>query len=692
MITRKAIRVGSVFLLGAIVGCAEVAIQKVPSPSQYIEWTDEMQRRADEMVGARFYLPRPFVNVHTSFPISTDIYLAEGKVSPDGKYVHINNIKTESELKASVASDFINSDIPLKNIRATQAGKNDHIPTPQSDEVKEGDTASSSTPTPATSDSGSSPKSDSTVPPRVAEIRSGVTEQKVTNDNAAYAYQPMRGNIDIAYLPDFDEQYVVDTTSGLGTAKFAMNLGQGWSLQGFDSIADNSALNKRIFDLIDTSVKLAKAAASTAAGVPPGIPIAAADEVVMSEGKPGELPHAITVPGTPVTLKIVVVHYAAKGIYPVIKPRELQERTLVDGKYFMVFDLFRLIPRVTPGSRLDPLAINRAQEAIDNETGRFTVPRYPYQYLSLNTFRYMAIELLTPANSPFGTLYHETGTTGSTTPPPLPSQTTPKPPAPLGESRTAAKLEAYAKEINQSLNVPLGGGDFGVLDASVDANGALPVLAIKLVIIKQPKSPIDNSALEDFFAKQLLEYGLNRTEYKLIITTTSIPGPTTQEDEAISPTNPLSLSKTDVETIQIALCMKGKEVDGTWGPTSTAALKTYQETTNTSKKDGEITEELARDLKSQTPAQILSRCDPENVDQFTAFASSIRGKSFAVGDITYTIRSAVANPTDGTVLVEFDANATGTEVEQKTITKALLDALAPKPTTLTEANIKYKTP
>ena len=29
-------------------------------------------------------------------------------------------------------------------------------------------------------------------------------------------------------------------------------------------------------------------------------------------------------PGTPVTLKVVIVHYAAKGLYPVIKPRELK--------------------------------------------------------------------------------------------------------------------------------------------------------------------------------------------------------------------------------------------------------------------------------------------------------------------------------------------------------------------------------
>ena len=72
----------------AVVGCSTVTVKKVPTPSQYVVWTDRLQAQADDMEGLRFYLPRPFVNVFESFPIRTDIYLAEGVVSADGPLRH----------------------------------------------------------------------------------------------------------------------------------------------------------------------------------------------------------------------------------------------------------------------------------------------------------------------------------------------------------------------------------------------------------------------------------------------------------------------------------------------------------------------------------------------------------------------------------------------------------------------------
>ncbi|KAB2835315.1 MAG: hypothetical protein F9K48_04500, partial [Candidatus Brocadia sp.] len=65
-----------------IAGCAEVKIRKVPTPTQYGHWTDIMQHKSDNIKGFRFYLPRPFINVFESFPIRTDVYIADGVVSP----------------------------------------------------------------------------------------------------------------------------------------------------------------------------------------------------------------------------------------------------------------------------------------------------------------------------------------------------------------------------------------------------------------------------------------------------------------------------------------------------------------------------------------------------------------------------------------------------------------------------------
>lgn len=410
-------------------GCASVKIRKIPTPTQYIRWTDAMQHKADKMEGLRFYLPRPFVTVFESFPIRTDIYIANGLVSPDGKYVIIREVTSESGLSRYIANDPRLVSIPRTYIFDRSAFESEGglagapleladatkmiealggIKDLKAQDVLTGVTGArkpTPTPTPAASQR----------PPQAA---TGMGRRASTNDNGAFAYQPLRGNFDLVYLPDFEEQYIVTEKSMLGNAMFEINLGQGWSLQGFNSLTDNSELNRRIFDLIDASIDIAKAAASGALGIPglpslpPGLP---SNGLFIPEGDGKTDLQTERIPGTPVTLKIVVVHYAAKGLYPVIKPRELQERTIDPGDSFGVLDLFKIFPKVQMSSNLDPTAIARAQRAIDNQTGSYTVPRYPYQYLSFNAFRYMAIEVVRPTDddtSPFQHLYDKTGTQG----------------------------------------------------------------------------------------------------------------------------------------------------------------------------------------------------------------------------------------------------------------------------------------
>lgn len=392
-----------------IAGCAEVKIRKVPTPTQYGHWTDLMQHKADKIKGFRFYLPRPFINVFESFPIRTDIYIADGVVSPDGKYVIIRKVRDESglskyivgeERETTIAKRDINEPEIAQEFAKAYAGVVDTARKEAEEKAK----------TTVTTGGGKEPSIEPVPAPRMT----GINKRRVTNDNAAFAYQPLRGNFDIVYMPDFEEQYAVYSWAGLGNAEFEVNLGQGWSLQGFNSLTDNSELNKRIFDLIDTSIKLAKAAGSAALGIPPlpGLPpgvTAIAKPYAGAEMKDGA-------PGTPVSLKIVVVHYAAKGLYPVIKPRELQERmvttTKASGAFNMFLDMFRSSPLWIGSSDYDQSAIQRAQQAIENETGKYTVPRYPYQFVSFNTFRYMAIEVIKTDTQPFDILYDKTGTKG----------------------------------------------------------------------------------------------------------------------------------------------------------------------------------------------------------------------------------------------------------------------------------------
>lgn len=449
-------------------GCASVTVRKVPTPTQYIHWTDDMQREADEMQGFRFYLPRPFVNVFESFPVRTDIYFAQGVISPDGAYVLVTKIIPEARFKkldveGKASSDVYHfSDQTALSIPAYYIKSTPSTPAPAQPQSGTPDVAAGLLSAALNSSGGSSsikllgsglstdavtdllkglggltPTKESKpgmgLPPQLEPgEKTGIQTQKTTNDNGLSAYQPMRGNMDIAYLPDFEEQYVISSYAGLGLASVEINYGQGWSLQGFNSIVDNSEINRRIFDLIDTAAALGKGLAFAAAGVPFPVELPAAALQSGLVVLPDDSIKSVSAPGTPVTLKIAVVHYAAKGLYPVIKPRELQERVWPyvvtktpmvrddkpvldrDGKQlyeavqkpgpydrYCILDLFELFPIPTFASEIDPNAIKAAREASENPSGHATMPRYPYQYLSFNTFRYLAIQVIKNDDRPF---------------------------------------------------------------------------------------------------------------------------------------------------------------------------------------------------------------------------------------------------------------------------------------------------
>jgi hypothetical protein len=391
---------------GLVDGCASVTVRKVPTPTQYVHWTDDMQREADSIKGIRFYLPRPFVNVFESFPVRTDVNFAQGFVSPDGKYVSITKIwgvdGSPVAAKINVPADSVV--YPPASIKP-QGLSGTTRPSPPSSII-----------TPPSTDT-APPAPPSPLPPQSPAPETGVNKQSSTNNNMAFAYEPLRGNFDLVYMPDFEEQYAVDSIAGLGNANFQVNLGQGWSLQGFNSLSDNSELNKRIFDLIDTSMQLAKTAANAELGqLFPILQQAAktlpqtGTNAIRPEGAGG-----VTLPpqkGTPVMMKIIVLHYAAKGLYPVVKPRELQERAIPPSKtVYAVWDLFRIFPKVEWASDYSINGLRNAQTAQELPSSSRTTPYYPYQYLSFNTFRYVAVEVIKP-DSPFSTKYSATGTDG----------------------------------------------------------------------------------------------------------------------------------------------------------------------------------------------------------------------------------------------------------------------------------------
>jgi hypothetical protein len=454
----------------SLMGCASVKVQKVPTPSQYVRWTDQMQSKADNLEGIRFYLPRPFVNVFESFPIRSDVYFASGVVSPDGKYVVINKFRSESELNGMMLTIEQNVKIPAKEITNPdpKLGLRGGAP-----DEKVPATADPGIPTGAEKppEKPSTPAAGPTSPQSTATPQTGVNQRKMTNNNGAFAYQPLRGNFDLVYLPDFEEQYVVQSQAGLGNAQFEVNLGQGWSLQGFNSLTDNSEINRRIFDLIDSSIQAAKSiATSGASSVADAMKAGVTAKFAPRGGDVKTLEG--TTPGTPVSMKVTIVYYAAKGLYPVIKPRELQARVTNGDGSSAYLDLTTTAPLIkTQG--MDPKAIQERIAAVDNESRIYSVPRYPYQYISFNTFRFVAVEVIQPETPPFKHLPDKTGTQGergdarageivdlikSLTPPP--TLTTGKPGSSITDGSNVTARDSFIEDISvtRPVTFPEGSG------------------------------------------------------------------------------------------------------------------------------------------------------------------------------------------------------------------------------------------
>jgi hypothetical protein len=300
-------------------GCASVSIRKVPTPTQYDQWSDQRQERADALEGVRFYMPRPFIRVKEPFIIGADVYLAQAVVSDDATTALITSITPLNErrdggpLLTPPPEEALR--IPLRRIAWRQAGA----------ETSPAESAESAAPD---TDSAVDTSMPAAIALPDAPESSGRTTRSVGIDNSAWARTPMEGPFEIVFLPDFEEQYAVTGAGNLGDARVHVDIGQGWSLQGLDARTDNRALNQRIFDLIDTATKMGLAAAraalaAAAPGTMPGTTLL--PESIGAESTP---PHADSLaatsaaPGTPVVLKITLLRRAAVGLYPLLKPRE----------------------------------------------------------------------------------------------------------------------------------------------------------------------------------------------------------------------------------------------------------------------------------------------------------------------------------------------------------------------------------
>lgn len=302
-------RLAPIILLLFAASCATVKIRKIGKDGEVVG-----------PEGMRFYMPRPYVAVNEPFIVSGEAYLVGGEITPDGKYVLINYVKQQTDgTNNRFASRFLGTmtrRIPVTSVIAADGGREER---PGEQALGEGAVGKQQEGNGDGETERGEDEPEKSASKDPIQEKSGTLSLKVANDNSAYAVTPMKRYFDIVWLPDFEEQYVVQGKAGLGNASIAMQIGQGWSLQGIEASVDNSALVERIFKLIDQGTEILSALGRAQLGLPP---------VAMGGGEQGagETPPPDATKfsgGTPLTVKVTFVRIAAPGLYPILKPEEM---------------------------------------------------------------------------------------------------------------------------------------------------------------------------------------------------------------------------------------------------------------------------------------------------------------------------------------------------------------------------------
>lgn len=284
-------------------GCSTVTVLKLdPRSGNPAEGAAE---------GLRYYMPRPYVSVHEPFIVASEVYLAAGEMSPDSRYVLLTEVPQG-------LSDLVNQRL----IRGDQRMGSLKIDASQ---VSTGPLAAEGRPHSATIEQ----DKDAPTPaaPAASEaaasspvLRPGMGHFKAVNDNSAYAVTPLPRYFNIVWLPDFDEQYAVKVSQGLGSSGVLLGLGQGWSLQSLDATVDNSALAKPLLDFYASTIGALQKVATAKIEAP--LALLTGGSPHSAAVKPGKSAQTYA-GGTPVTLKVTKVRIAAPGLYPILKPTEL---------------------------------------------------------------------------------------------------------------------------------------------------------------------------------------------------------------------------------------------------------------------------------------------------------------------------------------------------------------------------------
>src|SRR5262245_16733348 len=147
----------------------------------------------------------------------------------------------------------------------------------------------------------------------------GLSNLRLTTDLQAIGYKDLQDYFGVIYLPDFEEEYVIESTAGLGNSDVSVGKGPGEDLLSLGVSLDNSAIVGPILDAYSSLLTSGVGKLKTAMGLPTteGIAVpeahAAADTEVLKAG-------------AHVTFRVHVVSMANPGMYPILKASEMLDR------------------------------------------------------------------------------------------------------------------------------------------------------------------------------------------------------------------------------------------------------------------------------------------------------------------------------------------------------------------------------
>lgn len=271
--------------LASLAGCASVDVTRISDANR------------NTAKGFRYYMPRPYLVVKQPFTVGGQEFFVPGTLNAD------NSVELDpAAMPVFVREAMGHGGAGVIRIDRTRIAASEAIRASLAEPQSAADPVEKPAPkpaAPASSESETEASSDYGGTKGLLQTAGDpATDPRVDLHNPLF---------DIIHLPDFEEQYAVRVSGGLGKGSLQLGLENGWMVERAAAEVDNTELGKFIYRNIDKATDLAIGAAKVALGLPP---VVASPEEQSGESSRGVL------------LRIVVLTEAQPGTYPFLKLSE----------------------------------------------------------------------------------------------------------------------------------------------------------------------------------------------------------------------------------------------------------------------------------------------------------------------------------------------------------------------------------